>query len=658
MDDRTRRRPLVDDDVHGSVTKYLKRVLEKATPESWVAGGASDSAAELFNQTPRTYDKLTEHEAIYENGGPITTLIDDRALMTYGTGVEFQSDADVEDAQGRTVDEWLNAQFGEHLDLLMIDAGIQAYWAGDAWPEIVETRAGEFSHVDLLDPVTVDADWDRHGEITEIQQVIVEEGKVRTQPVDEEMVGHFTFKRSSGGPLGPSLIEQNRDEIKRFARNQEQRANAIALHGSPKYDVSVGSEGQSIPDRIMRRIRNKFRPENVDELTTWTHGGDIEIETLESPGFEGMGSVTETDARMLAQGFGIPLEWTNFGADGLGSGKPAESRQTKFERRARAEQRRRTAQFIDLVRVILERYSPFPRDVDVSIVFGDVVSDQQAQAEWLQQVGWAYHRDEIREKMDDMAWDESDDREAPPELAPATQDAAAAEGGTGDESPGLFQQARERDTDFSERRSLLHDSISDGELTQEELVFEQIYEDVLWPQDDDRQLFEFDPEEVPDFVVERLQEAVRDGGVFNNFETIPDWAAGEVEDVMLDSLEKRHGWSVDSIAQNLQDMALGLDKKDAVRIARTETQSLVNHAREAGYEDRADFEDLRFNWVGPDDTRNSDACPWIKSQIPDDGVTLDRLKELVQEANDRFVDHAAREWTPHINCRHTYARVI
>jgi hypothetical protein len=576
--------------------------------------------------------------------------------MTYGTSVEFESTATVEDEQGRTPDEWLEAQFGHHLDLLMIDAGIQCYWAGDAWPEIVETKSGEFSHIDLVDPVTINPSWDDHGTITDVEQIIKKDNTVETQRLNADDVGHFTFKPASGGPLGASLIEQNRDEIMRFARNQEQRANAIKLHGSPKYDVSVGSEGQSIPDRIMRRIRNRFRPENVDEKTTWTHGGDIDISTLESPGFEGMSGITETDARLLAQGFGMPLEWTNFGADGLGAGTPAESRQTMFERQARAEQKRRSAQFMDLLRTILERYSPFPRDVDVDIMFGDVVSDQQAIADWVDKLGWAYHRDEIRKKMDDQPWDETDSREAPPELKPETSSLGADAGAPAGDAGGLFSE--DGDTDFSDSRSLLHDSISDDDLTQEELVYDDIIENVLWSDNTERNLFEFDPEEVPDFVVENLETAVENDALFDNFDTIPNWLTTEIEDVMLDSLEKRHGWSIDSIADNLQSAAIGLDRKDAERIARTETQALVGNAREQGYRERDNFEDLRFDWVGPDDNRNSDVCPWIKDQIPEGGVTLERLKALIQEGNEKFVDHDAREWTPHISCRHAPVRKV
>ncbi|AHG00956.1 hypothetical protein HALLA_12045 [Halostagnicola larsenii XH-48] len=498
-------RPLVDDEVQSGVKDYLSRILERATPSSWVAGGTS-RPNKFFQTRPRTYKELKRREKIYLNGGPITEFIDTRALMTYGTGVDFESSSPVTDDQGRTVDEWLTEQFGDTLELTMIDAGIQSYWAGDAWPEIVETRAGEFSHLELIDPTTMDVDWNDYGEITTLRQIIKgPRGKPKSQPVDIDNVGHFTFKDSSGGPLGDSLVEQNLDEINRYVSNQEQRANAIKLHGSPKYDVSVGSEGQSIPDKVMRRINRKFRPERVDEETAWTHGGDLEINALESPGMgDGMKQITETDISLLAGSFGIPLEWTNFGSAGLGDGSPAESRERKFERQARTEQTRRANQFKkEILRPILRRYSPFPEDIEINVVFGDVVSDPTQVTEWLSTVDWAFHRDEIREMVGHAAWDESDSREAPPELA----DDAGGDGG----GMGLFSDGdRDRGHGTGNRncgRALFHDSVSGDDLTQEELVWRDVVEKVLWSDDSSRTLFEFNADDLPDFVTARLEDA-------------------------------------------------------------------------------------------------------------------------------------------------------
>lgn len=433
----------VNEETRTGIVEYIGRILEHATPDSLVAGGGTEDKLD-FKRRPRNYKELKQREAIYLNGGPVTAFIDTRSMMMYGTGVEFQTETAITDDQGQTVDEYLERLL-PNLELHFTEAATHTYWAGDAWPEIVESRDGEFSHLNLIDPTTVDVTWDEHGGITDLEQIVqTERGQVRRQSLDTDLVGHYWFKRAPGGPLGQSLVEQNMDEIETYARNAAQRRNAIRLHGSPHYSISVGSEGQSIPDKIMRRVRNRFRSDQTDEETNWVHGGDIEVNELDVPGFEGMGDIIETDIAALAMGFNVPIEWTNFGSAGLGEGTPAKSRLLAFERVARTEQRLRANQFIhDVIRVILDRYSPFPKDIDVQLVFGDVVSDQAATAEWMSQFSWALHRDEVRERLDVPAWDDEDDREAPPETDPN-----AAQGDAGGGIGGMFEGAG---TDFPSR---------------------------------------------------------------------------------------------------------------------------------------------------------------------------------------------------------------
>lgn len=670
--------PYVDRSLRGSLHEYLGRILEHATPDSYVSGGGSGEFRG-FDRRPRNHDTLTTYREIYQTGGPITEFIDTRNLMTFGTGVEFDTTADLQvDSEGRTVAEHLADVF-DQLDQHFLARGLHTYVYGDAWPELVETRGGDFSHVNLIDPTTVDVQWDRHGEVQEMRQIIVEDGRVVTQDLDPDRVGHYKHKGVvSSGPLGDSLIGQNHDEIMRFAKNQQQRENAIRLHGSPHYHVKVGSESQQITDRLLRRVRDQFRSDQTDEKTNWITGGDIEVAELDAPGFEGMSDITETDIAILANGFGVPLEWTNFGSDGLGSGAPAESRQTKFERQARAEQRHAAEEFLhEVIRPYLERYSPFPRDIDVEIVFGDVVSDQQAAAEWMRDFKSYLTPDEVREALNLGPAPEDEDL-GPPEGTPDAEGQDISGGGglfasdadaTDDPTPADRNAYLRNDggevvgEDFRPAgdgptpRTLLHDSVSADALTQEELVFDDLFERVLWHEDTSRQLFAFDPEEVPQFAIDRLRNAVAAGALFDDFETIPTPAASQVQDALLDSLETQHGWSIDSLANNLTDAVVGLDKRDAERIARTETQALVNEAREQGYEEQFDLAEERFKWVGPSDSRTTETCEAIKNRVGEAGVQLETLKETVQDVA-REHGHDPREWTPHINCRHTYVRVV
>lgn len=165
---------------------------------------------------------------------------------------------------------------------------------------------------------------------------------------------------------------------------------------------------------------------------------------------------------------------------------------------------------------------------------------------------------------------------------------------------------------------------------------------------------------IPDMVQERIRETIMAGSVFSDFKTIPSSEVMQLREYLTESLEQ-DGWTTDGLADQLMDLEGIEERYEAERIARTETQHIVQESRESAYEERGLAEE-QFKWLGTEDNRTTEACTWLKEQTnPKFGGTprtLDELKELVTEANERFVDHDAREWTPHIQCRHTYVRHV
>lgn len=642
------------------VDSQRSRDLAAGDPELFVEGGGNMNQQRFAEAREPSLDNLERWEGVYTAGGPISQLIDARALMTFGTGTEFVTDRDdalaTVDGEQMTVAEWLEQHLpARERDPVLIQLGADAYWAGNAFLELVESKGGGLAGLEPVHPKTIHALWDETGAVQQwVQETRASRfGDELSQKVDSDRLAHFALHRVGRNPMGQSLVGRNWEEVQRFQENQSAIKTALESHAFVKWQVVAHG---NINDTDVRRLRQRFRKIRNDN--TYVTGEDIEIDPLDTGSIgEGIEKIAQNDIRNLATGFGIPLEWTNFGGDGLGTGKPAESRQTMFERQARAEQRKLANQFIEQVVRPLLAESPFPRDIHVDISWGDVVSDQQAVSDAYRDVQWAYTRDEIREKMGDAPWDGQG--EEPPEINPRAQ-----EGGDGG---GIFDQVSMQGHDHNHENGTSRDQSQKGDsrpfLSGEavpawEHALNQVVETVLWSDATDRQLFEFDDEDVPQFAINRLRDVITGGAVFSDFETVPSGAREAVKSAMLDSLDAQHGWSVGSISENLQDAVPGLEDHEAERIARSETQSIVSKAREEGYREQFDVDEERFDWVGPDDDRNSDACPWIKAQIPEDGVTLDRLKELIQEANRRFVDHEAREWSPHIQCRHQMTRQV
>ena len=73
--------------------------------------------------------------------------------------------------------------------------------------------------------------------------------------------------------------------------------------------------------------------------------------------------------------------------------------------------------------------------------------------------------------------------------------------------------------------------------------------------------------------------------------------------------------------------------------------------------DEFDVDEERFRWIGPNDNRTTDTCEAIAAEVGDDGVPLPELKETVKRVAEEH-GHNPREFTPHIQCRHTFVRVV
>ena len=178
-------------------------------------------------------------------------------------------------------------------------------------------------------------------------------------------------------------------------------------------------------------------------------------------------------------------------------------------------------------------------------------------------------------------------------------------------------------------------------------------------------------DEVPEYVREGVLNAIDRGAIFEQIESVPGTLRETLEDILRDSLTQSQGWSLDSIVDRLADAFPGVDVDDLETVARTETTSVLNEAREAGYESREDADRFRYYWQGSEDSRTTQACTDIMiatgtasgtpetdfSEVPGEAVDMATLKRLEREASDyHFPDLQFREHVPHINCRKTFVR--
>jgi hypothetical protein len=225
--------------------------------------------------------------------------------------------------------------------------------------------------------------------------------------------------------------------------------------------------------------------------------------------------------------------------------------------------------------------------------------------------------------------------------------------------------AAEGDTDF--RHRCLGEGITDTDLQHAPewdrplLEMHRKVSDTETPTD--RNLVSFAESATPEFVLERIREAIMSGAMFSEFDQVPSDRLMELREEMADSLTVDTGFTLDSITENLMEFEADLSRDEAERIARTESSAVLNKAREIGYEEEGEA-DRRFYWSGaaPGDDRQTEACEWlIRETNPfhgGDPVPMDELRDMVEEAPEHdpeMDDNLARpeSWVVHPNERST-----
>lgn len=621
------------------------RQLQTSKPNTKVdSGGTIDQTH--FRGQDISRSELRDVKEMRESGGVVSHLVHAKALMQFGTGVEFQSDDDA-------LTEFLEETF-PNIDNTVIALGEDALWYPYATAELVETQGGDFSHVEGVEPWTMLPQTDEFGDVLAWEQEIRSNGTRQAEVFGTDDIASFILNKASArDKTGISEVLRAEDEIMSYRKNAKAIDQAVEVAAYPHHIWKVGREGgQVIDDTELRRVRNLV--DNMEGDTQFVMGRDVEHKLIEGTKFD-FDRITEHDLRKLALALGLPLELANVGSDGLGSGMPADLRLTLFERQARAAQRSFADQFVEqVIRPVLGQYSEFPRDADVSLRFGDPIAEREESS--LQDIAPYLTLNEIREELDKEP--EEDEELGGSYRKPANIEAPEQE--EPEDSGGIGGFFGDEDTSADV-------ALADGGHEAWEEYMLSLHRRV-WDAPADRNLVGVDDHDVPEFVKERLKDAIRGGAVFSHFENVPSSELMQLRQFLTEQLEDNR-WNIDGIANRLQDLDADLSFEEAERIARTETAATVNRAREIGYEEKGQGDD-KFYWTGggnPFDGRQTDACEWlIRETNPNYGgtpVSKERLKELIAEAPEHdpeMDDNLARpdDFVVHPNERKTWVRFV
>lgn len=215
-------------------------------------------------------------------------------------------------------------------------------------------------------------------------------------------------------------------------------------------------------------------------------------------------------------------------------------------------------------------------------------------------------------------------------------------------------------------RSASAQRASKAELERAEDLLLDAYKTQIWPESleaIEKRSFR-DVDDVPAFVKEMISDAIDAGAIFDGIKSLPDGVRETLGDVIGDQLTQPQGWSLDSVTDAITSEFPAVDAEDAEVVARTETASVLNQAREMGYEERDESGRFRFYWQGPDDQRTTDACTELKEETnPQYGgtpVTLNDLKRREKQLQQQHFPSLSqfRDHTIHPNERHTFVRHV
>jgi len=749
-----------------------KRRKLNSKPQTKVDSGGSTNQVHFGGQDI-SRSELREVKQIRESGGIITSAFDAKALIRFGTGVEF-------DCENDDLQQWLEDNL-PNIDLTVLEMGEDATYYPWSLGEMVENRVGGFSHIEHIEPWTMLPMTDEYGDIVQWEQEIG--GTRETEIFQTDEIGSIILNKSSGrDKTGISDVLQNQEEIETFRSNQQAMREATSRLGWPFRHAKAGREGAAqLNDNELRRIRNRLV--DIGPGETLTTGPDVELNQMEPPTID-FGSIQERDTRMLSTAIGLPIELLNEGSDGLGSGAPADARIQLFALQNEAARRRFAVQFTDeYLRPIVRKFSPFDHTEDMGIQIQPFLNDKSDMAGLIQQVGDYMTANEVRNKLDMAPIEDEEIGESYQTPADETSDgddeglpffnsdsrslqdvedidtgdypqaarenaqmALDARDDTGNPNDCGTRVGWERANQLANGEDLSEDTIGrmsnfsrhednkeqgeegredcgwlmwnawggdegiewaarkvdefeearqNAELSAKESAEQSRFEssghevdtdfstdgmepweqDMLdlqqriWSADNDKQLVSFTETAMPEFVKERMRESILSGALFSQFDTVPSNKLQELRNTFAEQLTD-DGWTTDSVTDAVMDLEDSLSRNQAETIARTETASIVNTAREEGYRETG-MADEKFYWTGATQSeqpeRTTDACDWLIQQTnPNHGgepVKMERLKELIEEApthDPDMDDNLARpeNYVVHPNERKTWVRHV
>lgn len=296
----------------------LTRLFTKPTPapepQTRIVGGGSDSNLYTrigWDDKTARRQKIRRWMTKYKRGGPYADAIDAYWLFALSHGWKLACE-DGNEALKARVQAWLD-QPHISLDDILKQAILSAKLAGDAYQEIIPTRAGDgVWGVVTRDPSSFEKMYDVYGRITGYRQFTDPEN-----PADPgiliapDRILNLVVDQAPGDVYGLSIWERAEDDIERDCDIIESTTKAIHRHGTPKQQWAVGSDGRPATDADLRAIEKEIKA--VGAKTDFATSHDVTINMLDTGGVANVDTYSNVSLQRVACALGVPEEMLGLG---------------------------------------------------------------------------------------------------------------------------------------------------------------------------------------------------------------------------------------------------------------------------------------------------------------------------------------------------------
>ncbi len=378
MSFRSRLSDLIDPKI-----KYYDKTTGK--PKTTVKTGAKQGFGGGMAREVRTKALLENYWNYYTGEGTIWAAVNSIAFSTIMVGYDIISN---DPEAKRIIENWCRKV---NLQQHMLDNVTYALVLGDGFMEIIGNKKGEPSNLKVVDPKTMEIEFDDYGIVQSYKQSLGIRDKSTVPKLEVERICHLKLFSRPDSPYGIALLKANMNAIKDKIRVDQALTAAIIRHGTSKLVFSVGSEkdGQIPGAEILNAIEKEV--EDMDEKNELIVPWNVNVYPIDEKGIQGVQDYYGFNRSQVIVGMLCPEEVLGLGATATNA--TSQTKAILFERMIRSFQNRisRTIEEQLFKRVLQSNgYNMESKDANdntevyVRIKFNSVTSEDDAMnAKWM-----------------------------------------------------------------------------------------------------------------------------------------------------------------------------------------------------------------------------------------------------------------------------------